>query len=326
MTPIMKILVENAMTYNDRNKIYSLMEAEVNNVNNTMIANLYKSAIEKSHVDFEDIPQSKGDITKYSGYKSMMDSLTLLKEIMGKSAVRVDDVQIVETAISNITAYREQFEKGFKLEKDFILLQYNVLVSACVESVSLIISSYLDFIKRPDRIEFNIINNNKQIGSLCLQNLNEFNYSVKSGEFPKVINAVINSGKESFIGVDDLVIPAVIIGGVALLVPIIRELIFYFYYSRMKLSDYLELQASFLELNKNNIESSSLAANKKNSILKKQEDLIKKLYAIADKIKVNHIMTQNKSIDEMNKQNKGWTIGEIQNQAASTDKTGFKLL
>jgi hypothetical protein len=324
----MNILLENSKTISERNIIYSLTEAGAGTpvINNAMIANLYKSAIDKSHVDFDDIPESKGDITKYSGYKSMIESINLLRDISTKSNFKIPELDIVNTAISNISIYREQFEKGFKLEKDFILLQYNVLVSACVESVSLIISSYLDFIKRPDRIEFNIINNNKQIGSLCLQNLNEFNYSVKSGEFPKVINAVINSGKESFIGVDDLVIPAVIIGGVALLVPIIRELIFYFYYSRMKLSDYLELQASFLELNKNNIESSSLAANKKNSILKKQEDLIKKLYAIADKIKVNHIMTQNKSIDEMNKQNKGWTIGEIQNQAASTDKTGFKLL
>jgi hypothetical protein len=225
MNPVMKILVENATTYSDRNKIFSLMEAEANNVNNTMISNLYNAAIEKAHVDFEDIPQSKGDLTKYSGYQSMISSLSLIREIMSKSNVKIDDVVIVENAISNITAYRDQFEKGFKLEKEFIILQYNVLVAACVESVSTLISSYVDYVKRPDKIEFTIIKQKNSTGWISISNLDKFNQSVKTGDFSKVLNTVINSGHEGFVGVDDIVVPIVIIGGVSILVPLIRELI-----------------------------------------------------------------------------------------------------
>ena len=324
--PILDILNENALTFVDKHKISSLLEAEMPTVNNTMIANLYKSALEKSHIDFEDIPNSAGDITKYNGYKSMMSSIALLKDIANKSNVKISDLDIVETAISNITAYRDVFEKGFKLEKEFIILQYNLLVSACVESVSIIISSYVDYIKRPDKIEFTIIKNNRQSGWLCIQNLEKFNSCVKTGDFSKAVNGVINTGKASLIGVDDIIIPTLIIGGVLLIVPIIRELIFYFYYSRMKLSDYLKQQATFIELNKNTISISTLPANKKTDILNKQSAVIKQLHSLSDKIKVNHITSENKSMDALHRENKGWTINTINTQSASTDRNDFKLL
>ncbi len=326
VNPIIQILIENTSTFIDRNKVYGLTEADLATVNNTMISNLYKSALEKAHIDFEDIPNSAGDITRYIGYKPMMNTLSLLKEIATKSNTKIGDLEIVEKAISNITAYREAFQKGFKLEKEFIILQYNILVSACVESISTIISSYVDYIKRPDKIEFTIIKNNKQSGWLCVENLSKFNACVNSGDFSKVINGVINSGKQSVIGVDDIIVPSIIIGGVLLLVPVMRELIFYFYYSRMKISDYLKQQAAFVELNKNSANILSLPANKKSAIIKKQSEVIKHLLTIADKIKVNHTITENKSMNEIHRENKGWSINTIPIQSQSDNEKDFKLL
>jgi hypothetical protein len=211
------------------------------------------------------------------------------------------------------------------LEKEFIILQYNVLVAACVESVSTLISSYVDYVKRPDKVEFTIIKQKNSTGWISISNLDKFNQSVKTGDFSKVLNTVINSGHEGFVGVDDIVVPIVIIGGVSILVPLIRELIFHFYYSRMKISDFLKVQATFLEMNKANVEvNSGIPVKKRNEILKKQAESIKTLNSWADKIKVNYTMTQNKSNGEIDKQNKNWTIDNIQSQAASTDQNGFK--
>jgi len=324
--PMMVILLENAMTFADRNKVYGLMESEQAQVNNTMISNLYKSALEKSHINFEDIPISAGDITRYSGYKSMMSSIALLRDIATKSNITISELDIVDKSISNITAYRDAFEKGFKLEKEFIILQYNLLVCACVEAISSIISSYVDYIKRPDRIEFTIIKNTKQTGWICIQNLDKFNGCVKSGDFSKAINGVINSGKESVIGIDDIIVPTLIIGGVLVLVPIIRELIFYFYHSRMRMSDYLKQQAAFIELNKNSIGIAALPANKKSAVIKKQSEVIRQLQSISDKIRVNHTTSESKSMDELNKENRGWTINDVATQSESSDGNGFKLL
>jgi hypothetical protein len=327
MNPVLSILVENAKTYAERNEIFSLTESGLDNVNNTMIANLYKSAIDKSYIDFEDIPQSKGDITKYSGYRSMMSVVNIIKEITTKSGIKIPELDTVDTALSNIVTYRESFEKGFKLDKEFVILHYNILVYACVESISSIISSYVDFIKRPDQIEFMLIKNTKVGNSWCIDNLNKFNMSVKKGDFSKAINGVNNSGKEGFVGVDDLIIPTLIIGGVLVLVPIMRQLIFFFYYSKMRLSDYLKQQAMFLEINKQNLEANSnIPAKKKNEIIKNQEKAINDLNSLSDKVKVNNTMTQNKASTELNKENKSWTIGDVKSQAASTDQNGFKLL
>lgn len=322
----MKILLENAKTFSERNKITALLESEMKAVNNTMIGNFYQSALEKAHIDFDDIPNSKGNITHYSGYNSMIQSLELVQEIASKNNNQVKEAEVVLDALKNIVAYRESFEKGFRLGKEFVILQYNTLVLACVEATSIIISSYVDFIKRPDRVEFTIVKDHRHGSHSSIDNLAKFNLSVKQGDFSKVLNSVINSGKESLIGADALVIPAFIIGGVLILVPIIRELIFGFYYSRMKVSDYLAQQAALLEINKQSIQASNAPAKEKNEIIKKQARQIDKLRKMSETIKVDRVMSDHKASIELKKENKTWTIDDVQSQSASTDTNGFQLL
>lgn len=325
INPAFRILIENATSFQERGQIYALLENEVYKVNNTMISNLYKSALDKAHVDFEDIPNSKGDITKYSGFKPMIESIALLKEIFTKANIKITDLETVEVAVNNIISHRELFEKGFSLEKEFIILQYNTLVFACVESVSTIISSFVDYIKRPDKVEFTIIKNARVSGWLCIENLEKFNLVVKRGELTKVLTTIINTGRENLTG-KDLAVPALIIGAVLAIVPLMRELIFYFYYSRMKLSDYLKQQATFLEINKSNISSSVMTVKKKNDILKKQDERIKILKDLADKLQVNNKMTETKTTNAIKGENKNWTINNVQKQTLNDDTGGYQIL
>jgi len=327
MNEVSKILIENANTFKQKNEIYSLKESDLSVVNNTMIANLYKSAIEKSHVDFDTIPDSKGDLSKFSGIKSMLDSIDLLYQLSNKTNTKIIELDILEKAISNIINFKEGFEKGFKLEKEFIILQYNILVCACIEGLSAIISSYVDFIKRPDRIEFTLIKSPQLSGQICIKNLEKFNSCVRSGEFIKVMKSVIDNGKEGFIGTETMLIGSLIIGGVLILVPLMRELIFYFYYSRLKISDYLKTQALFLEINKNNVSmNASLQPKDKKQILERQQIIIRNLQSLSDKIRVNDTTTSNHSYKDMNIENKEWTLGNVKTQSASIDGNGFKLL
>lgn len=317
LNPVMKILMENAKTFSDRREIDSLLESETSAVNNAMVSNLYKSAIEKAHIDFQDIPESKGDLTKYSGYKSMADTVALLKELSRKMNVKISELETISDAMNALVAHRELFEKGFRLDKEFVILQYNTLVYACVEAISVVISSYVDFVKRPDKVEFTIDKDVRSNGTITLGNLEKFNKTVKQGQFTKVLTSIINSGNEKLIGAETLVIPALILGGVTVLVPLIRELVFSFYHSRMKLSDYLNQQAALLEMNKETIKASSLSATERNAIVKKQQQHIEKLRRIADKVKVHTTMGDTKASMEIAQQNKNWTIGEVKSQAAN---------
>lgn len=323
------ILSENAKTFLERDKIRVLTENEVTAVNNAMIGNLYQSAIEKAHINFEDIPESKGDITKYSGYKSMTDSLAILTQLSQQQGVKIAEIDTVTQAINNIIACRDLFERGFALEKEFVVLEYNVLVYACVEATSSIISSHVDFVKRPDAVEFQLLKGRERSGDLCIQNLDKFNMSVKSGDFNKVLRTVVQSGQQQFVGLETVAIAAAIIGAVLVSVTLIRELVFFFYFSRMRLSDYLEQQAALLEINKNSLSSQGVgvSAKEKNQIVKKQESVIAKLHSISERIKVNRAMAEKNTQASLKKENQTWTIDDVKSQAASTDpNSGFQLL
>lgn len=327
MNEALNILVENAATFKARNTIYALTEAEANKVSNDLITKLYKSAMSKAHIDFDDIPKSKGDITKYSGYKSMMETIGYIKGLEEKSSVKIKELEIVEKAILNIVAYRSAFEKGFGLGKDYIILQYNTLVACCVEATSLLISSYVDYVRRVDKIEFTLVNTKVMSGGICVTNLDKFNKSVASGEFSKIINTVIKTGSEGLTGAEMALIPVAIIAGVAASVVLIRELIFYFYYSKAKLSDYLKLQVMFIEMNRNNLEANTqIPAAKKNEILKKQAELAKKLDSAADRLKVNDTTTVTKVHTELKKETSGWSLDSAVDSVSKTDPTGFQLL
>jgi hypothetical protein len=302
------------------------MESEVAVVNNAMVTNLYKSAIEKSHIDFEDIPESKGDLTRYKGYRSMTESLELVKSIAAKESVKIPEIEIVQTAINNIVAFRESFEKGIRLNKDFIALSYYVLVQACVESTSAIIASYVDFVKRPDRVEFTIIRGADRSGHLSITTLDKFNTTVRTGEFGKALQGVISNSQEAFVGTAAAITTAVVIGSILVIVPLIRELVFIFYYSRMRASDYLEQQAALLEINKQNIASTNLPPKEKNQILKKQTATIAKLHNLSEKIKVNRIMAEKQANTNLQSENKNWSLDDVRAQAASTDDGGFQVL
>jgi len=325
--PAINIFLENVNTFKERREIFSLTEAEEIKLSNNMITKLYTSAINKKHVNFEGIPQSKGDVTKYSGYTSMVESLTLLRQIADNNNHKIDEIGIVEKALGNIVAYRDVFEKGFKLNKEFIIMEYNVLVYTCVSAISYLIVSYVEYIKRIDKIEFSIVDSRYGTGYIGISSLDSFNKSVASGDFAKSINSVVKSGVHESLSVAAGVAGGIILGSIGL-VAIIRRMIFQFYYSRMKLSNYLEVQAYFLELNKNNINANSnrMSPDKKKEVIRKQEALIAKLHSYADKLKVDSTMTDKKVESEIKKENSGWTLNNIKSEVNSTDDTGILLI
>lgn len=317
------LLLENATSFREKAEIHALTENEVKQINNSMITNLYKSAMDKGYINYDEIPDSKGDITKFSGYDNLLGSLNLLKELSAKSKIKVKEIDTVETSIMNIRTYKNQFERAFALNHGFIVMQYNSLVYACLESTSQLISSYVDFVKRVDRTEFVMVRGKGNAGNLCIKNLEQFNDSVKKGEFNKVLQHLLQSNKENFIG-STTVSGVVAIGLItASIVPIMRELVYYFYHSRMVVSEYLNHQAMFLEMNKVNIESSNLPAKERNMIIKKQAEYIKNLNKISEKIKVNGVITNKTANEELRKENKEWTLDNIKQDESNS---GFALL
>lgn len=322
---IKKILLKNATSFRDRNSIILMEAVEEERVDNVMVSKLYKLAIDKAHIDFDNIPDTKGDITRYVGYTNMVDSLALVRDLAKQSNTKIKEIDIVEQAVHSIVNYRAQFTKGFLIDKELIVLLYNLLVSACVEATSVIIASYVDFVKSPTKVEFTIVKGANRMGHTSIQSLEQFNACVKSGDFSKVMNTVAND-RENFLGSASAgLIPIMILGGLAMIVPLLRELTYYFYFTRMKTSDFLKHQAQLLEINRDSVKNSNLPPSKKKEVLKKQAQAAKTMTDFADKIAVDSRGTEKMVKNEIDKENKTITIKDVQSQASAIDTSGFIL-
>lgn len=325
--PAIDILLENASSFKEKQEIRLLTEAEAGPVNSNLVGKLYKSVLDKSHIDFEDIPRSKGDITAYSGYKHMSECVSTLSQLASKSMMKIEDIDTVETALRNMVAHRNVFELGFKLNKSFVIMEYNLLVTACVEATSVLISSYVDYVKRVDTVEFSLINAKHSSGALCIESLKKFNVSVASGEFAKVMNyANKNEAVKESVGTV-LLTGVGIVASVIGIVTLMRELVFHYYNMRVKLSDYLKMQATFLEMNKNSLMANDrIPAQDKLAIMKKQEKLAAALSKLSERLRVEQNMADNKATAQMKQESKGWTLSSIRDENASMDDNGFVLL
>lgn len=307
--------LENATSAKERLEITTLTEAELKPISNNLVTELYKSVIEKAHIDFEDIPASKGDITKYKGYIDMVKCLDIISRIATKNNTKIIEVEIVQKSIANIVALRDQFTKGYSIGNKFLILQYNTLVAACVESTSILIASYVDYVKRVDSVDFEIINTHSNQGGLCIANLKRFNELVASGDYTKMCNAVLSGATKSIITESAVVITFAVLTTLVAGVILLKNIVFKLFYARMKISEYLNMQAMFLEMNKNNIEASgsNIPPAKKKEIIKKQQELSNKLSKLSDKIRVDVVMSDSTSIKEVKKSNSTYTLDVIKN-------------
>ena len=319
------ILLENASSYTEKSKIQMLTEAEQAVVNDKMIGNLYQSVLKRKNVDFDNIPYSKGDIQKVDGYDNMLATIEVLKGLSKKFGIKINELDIVENAIVNLRTYRGTFERGFGLNVDFLKMYYNTLVYACIESTSLILSSYVEYTRTINNVEFQIKKGRGINGNICLDTLKKFNDSVREGKFIKFANGLLNKDRENFLGAAAAmgtaksVMATIAIG--ASIVPLMRELVYYFYESRMKASEYLTQQKEFIEMNKFRLESSSMSAQERNTILNKQRSVIDRLEKLADKVRVNQQVANKNASAEIKKDNREWNL-----QSVSGNDDGFMFI
>lgn len=311
----MDILIENATSYTEKSKIYSLTEAEQAVVNDRMVGNIYQSALKRRDIDFGDIPNSKGDIQKFGGYTNMVATVNMLKELTKKFGIKMHELNIVEDAIDNIRIQKRVFEKGYMLDIDFIKMYYQALVLACVDATTLLLASYVEFTKTVNNIDFQIKRGKGISGNICIDSLAKFNQSVKDGSFNKFADGLMSKKQENFLGAATATaagakaVSAIAIG--ASIVPVLRTLIFYFYDAKMSLSEKLAYQKELLEMNAFRLNSAEMDAQKRNRILDKQKGYMDKLDRIADKIRISDKLATKSSTNSIKQDNKQWNIGNV---------------
>ena len=318
-----KILTDNNT---DFKSVGTILEDVNSPVTRKFQEKLYKDVLEKKHVDFGDIPKSRGDITTYSGYSNMMDTLDTLRQLANENNASgvIKYIDIISKAVSNIQALTNIFKKGFSTRTEYVALEYNSYVYLCVEATTALIYSFVDYVKNPTTraLELKIVDNKLRADAFFFNQLDKFNniQAKMRNDYIAMLDNMCSGDKDSFIGTSTLVGIGAVIGMAVISIPITREVIYQIFNIRTKLSDYLELQSNFLEMNRARVENNDIIMPaKKKEILAKQEKLSKKLKSLSDKLKLKSAVSVKEKDNALNKKNKMLSVDNLKDEVKNSD-------
>ncbi|HAU85643.1 MAG TPA: hypothetical protein DCW90_09100 [Lachnospiraceae bacterium] len=291
---------------------------------------LFSQVIDKKHIDFDKIPDSKGDIRTYAGYATMKETLYTIKEIAEKEKnltnKSIDDlVDEVLKAIENIEHLSDVYSDGFKKNVEYTMLEYNTYVMCCVEATTALLCGYVNYVKFPSTqvLEIKLVNNKYRADAFYMDQLKKFNAINKSPDYRKFLTQMNEKGMDHFTGTELVGLAAIMIVAMSI-VPITRTLIYYFYNLRRKLSDSLMMQAMFLELHKTCLEANQeFTKEKRDKIIAKQEKIRVLMVKLADKLRVTSVKANQMTKRDLEKDNRLMTFDTVKKDV---DSESFSLL
>ena len=303
-----------------RKAILSINEEDKSQLAKSLGHRLYDNIIDKvDKIDYGSIPNSKGDITKIENYTQLIDCLNTMEGILVQYKQSTMSTDIIKDAIKNIESRTPLWEKAYAINIELPIVLYNTIVLSIVSSLSFLISSTIDFIKSPGEdmyeVSINSVGAVKTKDNLLFKNLSKFNQSCASGELDKCLDYVFKSNSKQLMGSSS---GAMIMGGALMImlitniIPILRELIFFFYNSRQSVSDYFAIQADLLQMNAENIRyNSSKSAEEKKNIRKKQLKVVETFRKISNALAIKSKKAEKEAIKDNNAIQKKYKISDL---------------
>lgn len=272
-----------------RKTLLSMNEAGQNSVLMSLTSKLYDKIVEKcDDIDYGEIPATKGDITKLSKYSDMKETISIMHDILKEYKQDTSPVDELSVAFSNIETRKDLFERAFRYNSELPIAMYCNVVLGIITGISYMIATCIEFIKDPHtenfRISLDKVSYAKTKDHMIYNTLKSFNKSCEKRDFDKAMEAVLKSSTKNFAG-------AAVAGGIAIgvmgtilvLIPVLRELIFMFYYMRMKVSDFFDIQADLLQVNAYAIEANStLDKDEQKEIMAKQLKYVERFRKISN--------------------------------------------
>ena len=159
---------------------------------------------------------------------------------------------------------------------------YETVALAIVQSISYMIAVTIEFIKTPRRDTLQIVVDKTGVSKakdhILYQSLFKFNESCASGDVDKVLRPLIKNRSKNFIetiaiGVTGAIVIAIFASSI---IGFLRDLVYFFYASRERMSTYLDIQSNLLEMNAQELKDNDYIAtvgNKDSGLVKKVADL-----------------------------------------------------
>ena len=268
-----------------------------------IVGNLYlhiKSNV--AGIDFGTIPKSKGVVTRIDNYANVLDCINSVHELVYNYKERTDIPDALSTALANLQQRERVFTKAFALNIEFPIMIYNMTVLAVVSSVSLLLSSTVEYVKNGHdsfAVSFDKTGYTKYRDHVLYQYVTQFNRNCDNGTLDKLMNDCIKNNLTPMSesaelepvdeGLKDIASTAVNIAsaaaggkaaqvawagikagmkfkplkivtiiiaigaGIIGMIMLIRKLVFWWLSTSMKVSDWFEIQATYLQINAENL-------------------------------------------------------------------------
>lgn len=299
---------------------------------NKYVEKLYDSVVSKSHIDFDDIPTSKGVLKNYKRFPQLQETITAIEGLAKEqnNAEVGSMVSELQLAISNLNKNSPIYAQCFTKNCEYGIIEYNTYVYTLIQATSAILYDYVQYIKDPSVSKINVTLRNTvmRADKFYYEHLKKLNAITSKPDYAKYLGTILNNGKEGFLGYTALGIAAVAAVAVSI-VPITRELIYQFYHLRTKVADCFEQNAYFLEMNKLAVENNASFSEKQRAeILRKQENCRNKLTRIANKLRISSAMSDDNSRRAIQKDNVTLRMDAIRREVNNTAPvdSGLQLL
>lgn len=303
-------ILENYLVKDNRDLLAfrKLSENEKVDMSKELVDSVYKATTERAmSLDYDDVSQSAGDITKIKDYQTLVDSINLLTGMQSYLHEKIDDLDTIVTAHQNLVNNLANFEQGFRVGNTGVIMLYNNLAMSLVASTSFVIATTVDYVKDPVGNYSAHFRNNASMHrghpTIMLDSLKKFNTLSLNGDLVKFFE--YSFSKKALVGFATGTTAAILAVGIGLsIIPIIRELVYQFYHIRVSFSDYVRLQSSFIEMNRVKLGTSKDVKG----VSKKQEQVVKNLNKLADKVDVDQKTSTKKAQNDLKRENSTATL------------------
>jgi len=302
-----------------RNVILSLNEQDQDSVLLSLTGKLYQMIVDKvDDIDFGDIPDTKGDIESLPAYDKIVSSIETLRAILEQYKQPTESIDTIDNALSNLVNHKDLFKRGYMANIELIQVTYCEVALAIVNSISYMIAATIDFIKNPSdegfQLSFTRTGLARTKDSLVYSNLVKFNEACRHNQLENAFDPLIKARVKNFTGLEiGAIAGGIAVAGILLnILPILRELTFFFYATRTRISQYFDLQADLLEMNATAIKNNDIrTVDDKGKVVKRQMSIASGFRTLSNKICITHVAAEKDTPKAIKAENKKMKIDDV---------------
>lgn len=315
-------------------------------------------------IDYSTISKSRGDITKIEKFDQLQECVDLIRKIVIEYKQSTKSVDVVNTAIENMKKRTDLFKKAFSVDSPIPKMLYNNIALAIVNSVSFLIATCIEYVKSPTAETFemalDVVAYNKTMNHLLFKTLNDFNEGCKSNEFDEALKLclkkriVANESAEIEVkddtpyftpeeieddeeivhddeAVDEAFFPDIFRGIASGLIfilkcfiPIIRNIVYFFYSTRQTITDFFNVNAGMLEMNAYQLQyNNNMDADKKDKVYQRQMKIAGKFRNIANKFAIDNANASKNAEKIKNEEDRKYNVEDLAYEYAASGENNL---